>query len=970
MTIDERREQLIRIVAMSLIVAGGIAVAVLSFVYYRHQAQNLRDAVAQQLLAVAELKARELEHWRRERESDARFYRLNPSFQRAVRDYLLDEQNSAEVAAWLRNTQASHGYEIKLLDPEGQVRMQLPAGLPALGTEETAALQLALAHGAAQWVDFHRRDTDSWVQLSLAIPLADPADPNKTQALMLWRLDPQRYLYPMLETWATPNKTAETLLVRREGDRVRYLSPLRFSEQAPLEFTLPLDRADLTSARAVLGARGVISGVDYRGEPVLSAAQGIDGTDWVLIARIDQAEAEAPLLREQLTVLLQAATLLAGLGILAGFLWRRGEIRHLRRLHELDENLRRNEELLQNVLSASPTVIYQLGWESSAGSPPRYISPNLERLTGYTLAEAMQPNWWPDHVHPDDRAQAATFAAGLIAQGQLVHEYRFLHKDGRTLWIRDEMRLIRDAAGQPREIAGAWTDITTKKQQEEELRLKSAALDAAANAIFITNREGRIEWANEAFTRLTGYTLDEVLRRNPKELVKSGVQGEEFYRDLWNTILAGRPWSGELVNRRKDGTHYSEEMMITPVKDAAGAITHFIAIKQNITDRKLLQEQYLKAQRLESLGMLAAGIAHDLNNMLAPIIFAGPLLRRRLTDEKDLRVISMLESSAERGAALVKQVVAFAQGGTNVLRVTQLKHVARDVVAIAQNSFPKSIRIQSNIPADAWPVMANPSQIHQVLLNLLVNARDAMPDGGTLTVALANRTLSVEDVANQPEARPGDWLLITVGDTGTGIPPDVLPRIFDAFFTTKAKGKGSGLGLTTVRTIVQAHHGFIKVESEPGRGTTMRIFLPASREQAPEEPAAATGLPEGQGELILLVDDDPSVRESMEVVLRQGNYRVLTCSDGVEAIVLYQSQSGKIDLVITDVDMPNLNGAVLAATLHQLQPSLRIIAISGLASAANATVTEARRHARAFLQKPFGAAELLRTVHEVLHPPA
>jgi len=970
MTVDDRKERLIRIVAMSLIAAGGIAVAVLSLVFYRHQARSLEEATEQQLLAVAELKVRELEHWRKERESDARFYRLNPPFLRMVRDYLADERMSGESRVWLENTQASHGYEIMLLDQEGRVRLQLPADTAAPGAEEIAAGATTLRHSAAQWVDFHRPDTDTGVRLSLVIPLGDPADSTRTQALMLWRIDPQRHLYPTLETWPTNSETAETLLVRRENDQVRSLSPLRFSDLAPLEFTLPLSTPNLPAARALQGARGIIRGIDYRGAEVIAAAEAVAGTEWMLIARIDRAEADAPLRQKQLSVLLQTATLLAGLGILAGFLWRRGEIRQLRRLHELHENLRRNEELLQNVLNASTTVIYQLGWESSASSTPRYTSPNLERLTGYTLAEAMQPTWWPDHVHPEDRAQAATFAAGLLEQGQLVHEYRFLHKDGRTLWIRDEMRLIRDAAGQPREVAGAWTDITNEKLRSEELRLKSAALEAAANAIVITNTDGRIEWANEAFTRLTGYALGEVLHRNPKHLVKSGLQGEEFYRDLWTTILAGRPWSGELVNRRKDGTHYTEEMMITPVKDAGGAITHFIAIKQDISERKLLQEQYLKAQRLESLGMLAAGIAHDLNNMLAPIIFAGPLLRRRLTDEKDLRVISMLESSAERGAALVKQVVAFAQGGTNTLRITQLKHVARDVVALAQNSFPKSIRIQSSIPTDAWPVMANPSQIHQVLLNLCVNARDAMPDGGTLTVALANRTLSLEDTAKLPESHPGEWLVISVGDTGTGIPPDVLPRIFDAFFTTKAKGKGSGLGLTTVRTIVQAHHGFIKVESESGRGTTMRIFLPASREHAPDEPAAASALPEGQGELILLVDDDPSVRESMEVVLRQGNYRVLACGDGVEAIVLYQSQTGKIDLVITDVDMPNLNGAVLASTLMQLQPNLRIIAISGLASAANATVTEARRHARAFLQKPFGASELLRAVQEVLHPPA
>ena len=252
----------------------------------------------------------------------------------------------------------------------------------------------------------------------------------------------------------------------------------------------------------------------------------------------------------------------------------------------------------------------------------------------------------------------------------------------------------------------------------------------------------------------------------------------------------------------------------------------------------------------------------------APIIFSGPLLRRSLTAEKDLRIVSMLESSAERGAALVKQVVAFAQGGNNSLRITQLKHVARDVVAFAQTTFPKSIRVQSNIPADAWPVMANPSQIHQVLLNLCVNARDAMPESGTLTVAMQNRSLTPEMAGAIRGALAGNWTVLEVSDTGTGIPPEVLPRIYDSFFTTKTQGKGTGLGLTTVRTIVEGHRGFIQLETAVGQGTAFRIFLPASPVQAESPAAGADAAPShGHGELILLVDDDASVRETIGTVL-------------------------------------------------------------------------------------------------------
>jgi two-component system cell cycle sensor histidine kinase/response regulator CckA len=382
----------------------------------------------------------------------------------------------------------------------------------------------------------------------------------------------------------------------------------------------------------------------------------------------------------------------------------------------------------------------------------------------------------------------------------------------------------------------------------------------------------------------------------------------------------------------------------------------------------VLQEQFIKAQRLESLGMLAAGIAHDLNNMLAPIIFSGPLLRNSLTSEKDLKIVTMLENSAERGAALVKQVVAFAQGGGSALRITQIKHLARDVIALAQNTFPKSISVVSQIPADTWPVMANPSQIHQVLLNLCVNARDAMPDGGTLTISLSNRVLTAEEATKLPDAISGNWLVIEVTDTGTGIPPEVLPRIFDAFFTTKAADKGTGLGLNTVRTIVNAHHGFIQVETKLGKGTTMRILLPACSDPEAEATPKARSLLKGNGELILLVDDDSNLRDTLEVLLLQSGYRVMPCADGVEAIVLYQTNSREIDLVITDVDMPNLNGAVLAATLRKLKPDLFIIAVSGLSSSTHIALADAKKHVNTFLHKPFGAMDLLRVMDELLHP--
>jgi two-component system cell cycle sensor histidine kinase/response regulator CckA len=520
-------------------------------------------------------------------------------------------------------------------------------------------------------------------------------------------------------------------------------------------------------------------------------------------------------------------------------------------------------------------------------------------------------------------------------------------------------------------LSGLTRDITGRKKAEAALRLQSTALEAAANGIVITDRDGVIEWANPAFLALTGYKLVETIGRNTRDLIKSGRHDKQFYHQIWETILAGKVWRGEIINRRKDGAFYTEEMTITPVRAESGEISKFIAIKQDITDRKQSDEQKLRTQRLESLGMLASGIAHDLNNMLAPIILVGPLLREHLSRPQDLKVLDALERSAERGTGLVRQILAFAQGTAGELKLIQVKHVVVDIISMLEATFPKSIRIEQNVLSNAWTIKGDATQIHQVLLNLCINARDAMPRGGTLRIRVTNRTLTTARAKEIPGARAGDWLVLEVGDTGTGIAPEVLPHIWEPFFTTKGEGKGSGLGLSTLRGIVQRHFGFIELLTKAGDGTTIRVYLPAFKnEPSPPSDAAPPPLFEGAGELILIVDDNPAVRETLESILGKHGYRTLQAVDGVDAINAFTSHFFEIALAIIDVDMPALNGAAVARALTRLRPSLPLIAMSGLESSDTdgADVRAAQRLTKAFLSKPFTAHDLLASVHRVLHP--
>lgn len=387
-------------------------------------------------------------------------------------------------------------------------------------------------------------------------------------------------------------------------------------------------------------------------------------------------------------------------------------------------------------------------------------------------------------------------------------------------------------------------------------------------------------------------------------------------------------------------------------------------------ERAVMDEQFLRAQRLESIGMLASGIAHDLNNVLAPIILAAPELREHATHPDDLRIISSLEKSAERGVALVRQILAFAQGVGGGRQLVDVRHLLRETANVIRETFPKNIRLEDNIPSNLVPIMADPTQIHQVILNLCVNARDAMPSGGTLRLRAENCRLDQEAASKFEGAAAGSWLVLHIEDSGSGIPDETLSHIWEPFFTTKEAGKGTGLGLSTVRGIVESHKGFISLKTLPGHGTTFRVYLPATEIPASGATAvpARTRVVQGKGELVLIVDDEPQIRDVTAAILSRHGYRVLIAGDGIEAVALFAPRSSEISVVVTDLRMPNLDGAALAHIVRRLNPSVKTLAVSGLSSGADAA--EMKRLAGAFLYKPFKADALLQAVASLLHPEA
>jgi two-component system, cell cycle sensor histidine kinase and response regulator CckA len=567
-------------------------------------------------------------------------------------------------------------------------------------------------------------------------------------------------------------------------------------------------------------------------------------------------------------------------------------------------------------------------------------------------------------------------AAGLLAAAERALERRqperieahFTSIFGKELWVAAQF--VPFQRGTDWHLLLMLSDISEREQAMAQLGLQSAALEAAANAIVITNAQGVIEWVNAAFTLNTGYAREEVVGKNPR-LLKSGRHPHEFYEGLWRTILAGHVWHGEMHNVRKNGSPLEEEATITPVKDAAGRITHFIAIKQDITDRKSLEKQLLRAQRMEGIGLLAGGIAHDLNNVLAPILMGADLLKLTAPDEQAARQLDGIVQSAKRGADIVRQVLTFARGIEGERIPIQPKHVIKEMVRMARETFPRNLQFSVDIPADLWPIVGDPTQLHQVLLNLSVNARDAMPDGGTLTYGARNAEVDALLAAANPGAKPGPHVVLRVQDSGTGIAPEVMERIFEPFFTTKELGKGTGLGLSTVIGIVRSHGGFVTVESQVGQGTAFEVWLPANPQATQAvQVVEAEPLPRGHGELVLVVDDEADILRVTRAMLEGHGYRVLTAGDGTQALTELSQHLAEVRLVVTDILMPFMDGVQLLHALRRMAPELKVIASSGalgMPGQKDRTDEVKALGVKHILHKPYSVEQLLRAVQAELH---
>ncbi len=499
-----------------------------------------------------------------------------------------------------------------------------------------------------------------------------------------------------------------------------------------------------------------------------------------------------------------------------------------------------------------------------------------------------------------------------------------------------------------------------RKRAEHKIREQAALLDIATDAIFVRDLNDRILFWNKGAERLYGWSAEEIIGNTDELLHPNPLP---LLQDAQITLFEQGEWSGELQRLTKTGKVVTVESRWTLVRDDDGKPKSILVVSTDITEKKKLEAQFLRVQRMESIGTLASGLAHDLNNILTPILATAQLLQLKFPhlDDHNQRLLKMLETNAKRGAALVKQVLLFARGVEGEQAVLHLEPLILETQQIAEETFPKSIAIETKIAPNLWAIGGNATQLHQVLMNLCVNARDALPNGGTIVISAENQPIDQAYVQTNLDAVAGSFVKLSVADTGTGIPPEVVDRIFEPFFTTKEFGKGTGLGLSTVLGIIKGHGGFVSVKSEVGRGTQFHLFLPAVMAVTAQESPSAEILA-GDEELILIVDDEAAIRESSKALLETYRYQVLTAANGKEAIALYHQHQNEIRVVLVDMMMPVMDGATTIHRLHEINPQVKIIAISGLVSR---TQTPKTQEASRFLQKPYTAEELLRTMRQV-----
>ena len=613
-----------------------------------------------------------------------------------------------------------------------------------------------------------------------------------------------------------------------------------------------------------------------------------------------------------------------------------------RKLAELESE--RSNQRFRNLVDTTDGIV----WEADATTFTfSFVSNNAKRLLGYSEEAWRQPGFWASRIHPEDRDQAVHYCVNCTGQLQdHEFEYRFIAADGRVVWLSDTVKVIAEN-GKPRWLRGLMVDITERKRTEVEMRAWTRVMEQSPASVVITDRAGAITYVNPRFEQVTGYTSAEAVGRNPR-ILQSGKTPQQVYEQMWEQITVGGEWRGELCNRRKNGELYWESVAISGVKGEGGDIAHFIAVKEDISDRKhaeathaALEAQLRESQKMQAVGTLAGGIAHDFNNMLATILGNVELARKDMeSNPAALESLAEIAKAGSRARDLVQQILSFSRRQPAERKTQALQPVIDESIRLLRATLPARIGIEVTFDGAAPPVKADANQIQQVLVNLINNAMQAIPDGpGRIAVRLDTVLLDESLADAHPalrallEAHPGRTVRLSVSDDGVGMDPNMLTRIFEPFFTTRAVDEGTGLGLSVVHGILKSHEGVIVVDSKPRKGTTFTIFLPVAKVvesvAAPAKASVVAPAPAKGGQHILYVDDDESLLFLVRRLMTRRGMRISTFADQNAALDALRADPASFDLVVTDYNMPGMSGLDVARQVRAIRADLPVVVASG-----------------------------------------